>query len=670
MKKIFTILVSVLSFFTIYACKPDNPDTDDLVEVGMAVQNLVYEQSSPYKTEAKNKTYNKGDVMPIYESIGEKLGIKFVNNTPVGATKGSAIWEAALAQNFEGIDMVNPYKTENAHKQGMAGKLLNLSKYMDKLPNLKAFLDSNLAAKQTVTASDGNIYSVPGADGLNELRILPIARVDWIKDILDAENTDAFDSATYTVPTNFEPLYPDTKLYQVTVTNTDGTTRTVTKTRTENIITTLRNLSNPTGKTVADAFRNYIKTEYGDNSGYAKWSDVFAGTDASYDMDEFVALMYVIQANSQYILRETNGKVTTVDLWFPRTDGAYKNMYQALDMFGIRAYTYIDTDGTIKDPHGGENEDKFINTINNISNLYKDGLIAHTDTYQTDEIRQEELTGDTKRFGFFTVEYVNSTINDNLTNLGKEKDSTMQLEAILPPVNNWFGDDEWFSFSSEVRTVGGSLSVAQHVENDETKLNKILELINGLFDFSKVDSIGTTAVFGPKEWLTGESYIYNGTDIVWERNEIYYNELQEYANGHLDTYVRKYLGYSPNGVIRTLGMEYETLNSDAKNSINKINTATQGGSLRLLGVYDETDTTKASWYKLLPTSLPFTELEINAISNITFKGYLGDNTLVDTMKYGFSSSNPSYSEDKFRAMIDSEFANYIKSYNDAYNRLS
>src|SRR5690606_33775057 len=126
-----------------------------------------------------------------------------------------------------------------------------------------------------LTSGDGGVYFTPYFDGINELEHMFMARLDWVKDILDAANTDAFDSNVYALGTNYQKETPAGSLsYSVKVANADGTTRTVQKSRTSNVIDVLRGVSVKSGKNLADAFRGYITQTYGSNHGYAKLSDI------------------------------------------------------------------------------------------------------------------------------------------------------------------------------------------------------------------------------------------------------------------------------------------------------------------------------------------------------------------------------------------------------------
>lgn len=680
MKKIYSIFVLVLVMLGLAACNTTTDDKplpdvnfDEKIDIKVALQKVTYEQSTPYVS-LNGQTYSKGDFLPIMQRIGEKLNVNWIDSKV--ATGNAAIWQEHFASDFANVDLTTGPASEMA-KVGMEGKLIDFSKYLEQMPNYKAFLDANPSVKQSATAYDGGMYFMPSFDGYNELRVMQIARIDWIKDILDAPNTDQFDATQTAVPTNYVTVNKaGAEAYSVKVANTDGTTRTVDKQRETNIINLLRNAGTQSGKALADIFRNYIIETYGGSlaaNGYEKWSDVFAGVDASYDMDELVGLMYVIQANPNYILRETEGKIEKIHFWFPRqqTAGSHNRSYvTSIEMFGLRWNTYIDENNQIKDSRGGTvaETEKFIDTTNKISQLYKDGLIT-PETFATNEVRQELITGNTKQFGFMIYDYNGSTSNDQLINEGKKADPTLEMGIILPPVNEWF-EDEWFAFSSETRNLqSGATAIPKRIESDPQKLARIIYYLDQLYNFNELESFGTITVFGPKEWLTGETIEYNN-DKVWLLKDEANQEMLSVANGHMSNYVTNYLGFSASGVYRTLGREYLSLGEQAKQGIEKLNTAVQAGAVRLPGVYNETDAAKASWYKLIPGFFPLAPLDINAIGQTTFRDIISDTNIRTLVENGFSGTNGSMSAQSYKDLIAAEFdVKFIQPYQRAYNRL-
>ncbi|MBN3490739.1 hypothetical protein JV173_04340 [Acholeplasma equirhinis] len=694
MKKLFSLFAVALAAFVLVACDqpaPFEPDFSQQVELNVAINystsgqlySISYQRESTYSPVMKpGKTYTKGSLLPVWEKIGELTNTTFVDKATSNHTSTADQFEKMQAEGFEGIDLINGTGALIGDA-GVNGSFVDLGKYLDKMPNLSAFFDANPAVKQSLTSGDGGIYFTPYFDGINELEHMFMVRVDWVKDILDAANTDAFDTDDYVMGINYQPVTPATASYNVTVANPDASTRVVAKTRTSNVINLLRatlekkdEVMVTNGKKLADTFRSYINQTYGSGHGYTKLSDIFVGTDASYDTDELVALMYVIDANPKYILRQVqNNSVKSIEMYFPRekSGARVRQMFRGLEMFGLRGassrneWMYIDEDGQINDVRAGKDVDKFIDSVNNLSNLVTDGLIPNVEGFTTTNLRQELLTGDGDygRFGFMTYDYnASSTTTGLIEQGGKLKDPDMEFQAILPPVVDWLGDGKYFHFSESNRSVkneawGIPMSI---MDKDEAVLLRALAIVDGMYDYSEADSIGNIHLYGPQEWRSGTILDYNG-EQVYQLHQTQVlgpnGEINTLAAGNHINYLRWYMGATmPIGHVRSLGLEYQTLTEDGIKGIERINTAVQAGVLKLAGHQNAASLGK--WGELVPTFLPYTQLEITARQNSTFRDHTADGKLLALMINGFSGNNNGISAADYKALLATE--NYQTSY--------
>lgn len=688
MKKILSLMMLLLVALGLVACgEPEKTETPPVdltknVEVNVAINyaasnkvyTISYQQDNPY-TGLNGKTYTKGMLLPVWEAIGEKANITFKDVADTSANGTNVQYTNMLAEGFKGVDLING-SGQNMGPDGQAGQFVDMTPHLDKMPNLKKFLDANPAVKQSIADAEGSIYFTPYFDGINELEHMYLARIDWIKDILDAANTLAFDETTITAEQlglNYIKETPNTAKYSVTVANADATTRVVNKERNANIIDLLRaevaNGNTTTGKRLADVFRSYIASTYGTNHGYAKLSDIFAGTDASYDTDELIALMYVIKSNPNYILRETAGAVTSIELYFPREKSAsrVRQMFRGLEMFGMRGvssrnqWMYIDKDGEIYDVRGGKDTQTFIDGINNLNNLVKDGLIPNVSGFETNNIREELLTGKTKRFGFLTYDYNASQTPQGQIDQGRAKDASLEFQAILPPVNDWLGTGEYFHFSESNRSVKNEAwGIPSHVAANPEKLDRVLYLVDQMYNYTEADSIGNIHLYGPMEWRGEGTIIYGDGEVVYKLHETKVlgpeGEIATLANGTQINYLRYYLGATmPIGHIRSMGLEYQSLSEEGRIGIERINTAVKANVFRIAGKYQpaENDPNKAFYY-LVPTFLPYDTVENGIISATTFRNVVTDNALLALMNNGFSGTNDVISAADYKALLDKE----------------
>ncbi|HHX76082.1 MAG TPA: hypothetical protein GX698_01740 [Acholeplasmataceae bacterium] len=707
MKKIFSLLAFMLATVALVACNPTTkdyePDFSKQVDLNVAINyttsgqlySISYQREGSYSPVMKpGKTYVQGDLLPAWERIGELTNTRFHDKAVASDKSTNEQFTRLLGTGFKDIDLVNGTGALIGDA-GVQGSFVDLSQYLDQMPNISAFFEANPSVKQSITSHDGSIYFTPYFDGINELEHMFLARIDWIKDILDAPSTDGFDTAEYELGTNYVKETPDTANYEVTVANSNGTTRKVTKSRTQNVIDVLRAVEVKTGKNLADAFMGYIKSTYGNNHGYAKLSDIFAGTDASYDVDELVALMYVIDANPNYILRQVpTGTIGSIEMYFPREKGGnrVRQMFRGLEMFGLRGassrneWLYIGEDGELHDARAGQQVDKFISSVNQLSNLVKDGLIPNVSGFSTTNLRQELLSGaapapsednpnPTGRFGFLTFDYnASSTTTGLIENGGKKLDPDMEFQAILPPVVDWRGDGKYIHFSESNRSVKNEAwgIPASILEKDRSVLDRALAIVDGMYDYSEPESLGNIHLYGPVEWRSGKVLDYNG-EAVYELHKTQVlgpeGEIATKANGNHINYLRWYVGATmPIGHVRSLGLEFQTLSADGIKGIERINTAVQAGVLKIAGHDNAKDL--GNFGKLVPTFLPYNEIEISARENTTFRNHTADGVLLALMNNGFSGTQDTISASAYKALLESENYNtsYLAAVRAAYKR--
>ncbi|PKK93451.1 MAG: hypothetical protein CVV61_04595 [Tenericutes bacterium HGW-Tenericutes-6] len=691
MKKFFSLLLVLLALFTVAACDntstepteptvptvPDEIDYDSQVTLNVALNytsggqlmSISYQKDAAYES-FNGKTYTKGDLLPAWERIGEKLNVTFVDKATSSDNNTNAQFTRLQTEGFAGVDLVNGTGALIG-PEGVNGNFVNIGAYLDHMPNLNAFLEANPSVKVSMTSADGGIYFTPYFDGFGELEQMFLARIDWIEDILDVA-TPTFDTTAAVVPTAYTRRQVTTPInVNVTVANSDGTTRTVNKAYTQNILDVLAGLTNPTGASVANAFRTHIQNTYGDQ-GYAKLSDVFAGTDAAYDTDELVALMYVVKSNPQYLTRQHAEPKTSVEVIFPRESSGnrIRNLFRGMEMFGLRGmfsrheWIYFDQEGLIQD---ARHDQAFVDAVNDLSAMYADGLIVQNPEEGGTNWRSV-LLGNSN--GFMTYDYNATSTATSLINNGRNVDADLKFQAILPPVIDWLGNGEYFHFSEATRSVKNEAwGIPKHVEANETKLYRALKLVDELYDYSTDDSVGTIHLYGPQGWTDGT--ISYGTDTVYKLSDAAKAEMTALAGGNHINYLRQYVGATmPIGHIRSLGLEFQTLSEEGIIGIERLNTAVKAGVLKLAGLVDSDN----PWYQLSPTFFPLTKAESDLITAAaSFRTIYNDNALVTMVKYGFSGNGGSLTEEAYwnsfkMNNIDVYEAIYIKAYRDAYAR--
>jgi len=694
MRKFLSLFLVLLAVVTIAACKEDEPVESDPTVIpseptgpvidytsnvqlnvainyaaGGRVMGISYQLDSAYES-LNGKTYTKGDLLPVWERIGEKLNVTFNDVSTSSDANTNAQFTRLQTTGFAGVDLVNGTGAQIG-PEGVNGNFVDIGKYLDSMPNLKAFLDANPSVKVSMTSANGGIYFTPYFDGFGEMEQMFLARIDWIEDILDT-TSPTFDTAVGFVPNNYTRRQVTTPInVQIQVATPQGTQRTVTKAYNANILDTLAALPNPTGAAIAQAFRTHMQNTYG-NQGYAKLSDVFVGTDAAYDTDELVALMYVVKSNPLFLTRQYTTPLTSLEIMFPResTGNRIRNLFRGMEMFGLRGvfsrhdWHYFDEDGLVQDIR---HDTRFVTGVNDLSKMYADGLIIQNPE-EGGNHRQILLSrGD----GFITYDYNATSTAASLMNAGRAVDPDFKFQAILPPVVDWLGNGQYFHFTEATRSVKNEAwGIPKHVEANETKLYRALKLVDELYDYSTADSVGTIHLYGPSLWTNGQ--IEYANDIVYKMSDASLEEMGRLAGGNHINYLRQFVGATmPIGHIRSMGLEFQTLTAQGIEGIERINTAVNAGTMLLAGLVDSDN----PWFQLSPTFFPLTKSESDTIAAVaTFRSIFADNQLVTMVKYGFSGAGGSLTETAYWNSFKSNNVDiyeiiYIRAYRDAYQRI-
>ena len=615
------------------------------------------------------KTYNDGDLMPVWETIGDRLNLNFVDVKQTSKTDTQ--FQQYATAGFAGADVINGTSTLLS-EYGVNGNFVDLSKYLGYMPNLTKFLRENPSVRASMTSANGAIYYTPYFDGFGEIEQMFLMRIDWVQDILDLASP-TFDSTAFASTMTVQKVTPATLDVDVTVANADGSTRVVAKERTQNILDILKALPTKTGATMANAFKSYMQDVYGDQ-GYAKLSDVFVGSDAAYDTDELAALMYVVKANPAFLTREHTTPRSSVEVYFPRTSetSRIKNLFRGLEMYGVRGafsryqWAYFNEDGVVEDARV---QTKMLDAVDQLSRMYSDGLIpSNFDEGNKYDWRAKLLK---ESYGFMTYDYNASSTPSGYIADAKLVDPTFRFETVLPPVVDWMGNGEYFHFSEATRAVKAEAwGIPKHVEANPVKLSRVLTLFDQLYDYSSNDAIGNIHLYGPTGWIDG-TVEYNGQQIP-AISDAAMLEMQTKASGNMINYLRRYVGATmPIGHIRSLGLEFQTLSDQGITGIQRINTAVQAGTFRLAGVYQSSN----PWYQFVPTLFALTSNESADIATLTYDDIWADAQLAILVKYGFSGTGGSVTQETyFSTMVTKADVNtyeeiYKKALNNAIARV-
>lgn len=583
-------------------------------------------------TLADGVTYHTGDLKPTWQFLSEELGITFVDkfSGAGSATKEFAVWENQLDQ----VDIVAGAASD-LNAAGAEGKLIDLSQYLDKMPNFKSYLEENQIARLSITGNTetGAIYFSPYFDGVDDIERMPLIRADFVRTLLDGDT--AYTGANRALADYaYTPYMPTSGLVSVESLTADGSgTQTIVKDYSKygNIIEKM-NAQPLTGDEAVAMFREYIDATYA--GVYKNRSDLFLGYDAAWDADEMAALLRCAVASlndvdgnpiSGLYSRETGNTQREVDLF--RFAGS---LYGVRGMESRSDYLYFDANGQLHDAR--IESDSYV-ALERMNALTKEGLICLTGEASSTNFLEKDA-------GLMSYDYnqTQTVMNDTKLQDGEE------YIAIMVPVARWNdGTGESYMRFTEswrsVKTDGWAISAAG-VADDENKLNAALKLID--FAFSIQGQI--TMSYGPDSFIKVKdaSVVIESWDDVAKKYETFnfngkqmpvisdatYASLKELTGGNYTNFARRYLGSTLNGFPKSQAFEYQCTSEVGKKGSAVLATAIGAGIIKhpLLAV-----NTSNMWYTSVPTVLPTTAEQTNVI-----KGYADLKDNFSTSKGGYS----------------------------------
>ena len=596
-------------------------------------------------TLADGNTYHSGDLKPTWVEVQKVLNVVFENHYQGNSAQNEfKYWKEKLGD----VDMVSGTATQLS-EAGVAGDLINLADYLDDMPNFKKYLDENPIVLLSITGdtSNGAIYFSPYFDGVNDIERMPLMRTDWVVKLLDGEGDFTAEASKDLAAAVYTPYMPTSGKVEIDVVKLDGSgTEKVTKDydAAGNIIATMNAAGTLNGVEAVNMLRDYIDEAYNGYYGTAR-SNLFIGQNAAWDADELVALLRCVVANPQTL----NGTDTVQGL-FSREDG---NNQRRVDMFrfagtlfGVRGlesrqdYLYIGTDGKLHDARG---EEETYVALEKMNAMVQEGLISQ---YFIDD----DKTGKTQHMlkndiGFMHYDYNQTQTVYNQTDL-QEGEKYM---AVMVPVAHWFDGTEggvYMRFTESwrsVKTDGWAISKAG-VGDDTNKLHAALAII----DYAYSEKGQILMSYGPDAFIeTNADGSYVTFDFNGEQKPVIasatFDELWSLASGNYTNYARQYLG-STLSFVKSQAFEYQCTHAVGKEGAAKISNAIKYGTIK----HPELAVTENPWYTIVPTTLPNTKAENDAISKLTDLSANGkfsqskdsdtaspENLLIDVIVYGY-----------------------------------
>lgn len=695
MKKFLLTLLAFFGVVSLVACgntnKPNNdtnkPAFSDLkyaegTKLNMAVVHNNAKTTITFDSSlagdglklADGKTYNSGDLKPAWQALQDELKVNF-NNVYTGATSAANEYKAWKNVNFAGVDVVVGNAADMA-EDGRAGNMVDLSLYLDLMPNFKKFLKDNPIVNLSVISdtTKGSIYYAPYFDGYNDIEKYFIMRVDWVEKLLDGEGeftattTDKFGKTTAYTPY----MQTSGKLEVNSLTADGSTTQTITKnydTKYGNIVDYMNKnvTADTTGVELVNMLRGYIDEAYNGIYGNNR-SHLFTGYDACWDADELVALLRCIVTNTFTLTGQNENKVQGI---FPRESELNRtsDLLSLVSMFGVRGYEsrndmlYFDGNNVLCDARGSED---MIKAANKLNELYKEGLIlANFDKKIGDSAKIGELLYKNNQ-GFMIYDYCQSQCLYNDHKDIKGKIEGFNLSPVINPVAKWYdGTNEngvWMRFTESWRSVKtNGWGIPATCTGDQ------LKAALKMFDYVYSTDGQILMSYGPDAWRSGKTIDYKGEQVP-EISDAAWDELWKLAAGNFTNYARQYIGSTlPIGYVKDQGFEYQCTTENGKTGAMKVSQAIAKGVIK----HVSPEISDNLFYTMVPTVLPLTKANDAQLAEITIIGTngvfsktkdKGSNIFLDTIKFGLGS-NAELNNTHINTM-PADVAAYMGIYND------
>ncbi len=547
-------------------------------------------------------TLSKGTILPTWQCIGEKLGVTITDGADYSKAQKDN-WTQYVSEGFKdasGNDINLVMGTQTLYDTAIAsGKLVAISDHLNEMPNFKKWTEKNKSIYQTMKSTDGKVYYTPYFDGLDDIEKMNIMNTEWIEKLLDG--TDAADTAT-TLTSFYQPTVAEEKGAQVIV--YDGSARrtiTVDYSDDTNAIVKQNALSTMNGQTLLAALKESLIAQYGAyisssvggsaSSGaiYNKLSEIFTSEKACYNVDDLVALIRCVKTNPKLLTGDATKTITPIVPRGSKTSRQY-TMGELAAWWGVRGMSgengnlYFDLDGNIKD---ARTNTETYEALTNIHKIYQEGLIyqgfaSASDNNTEDKYRKDGMYAGTV---FMLYEYNSSTCQFN-GDADSKNTSGLNLQAVLPPVAKWAGDETvslsgveysgYFHFSEDNRSLKTGGWAIPSSTTGETLTNALK-----LMDYMFSDEGALIQDFGPDtKYTTTTSAHTAGEYVYWtpyaessEKLVLAGVEQPEITQAIKDAiiasglgwnnYYRKYVGSTQGiGHVRHAGLDYECLFSE------------------------------------------------------------------------------------------------------------
>ncbi len=582
---------------------------------------------------ADGKTYHAGDLKPTWQAIKDKLQVNFENKYQ-GNSASSEFPYWRDGDKLSEVDIVAG-SASALSESGATGKLVDLSKYLNDMPNFKKYLDENPIVRLSILGRDadaelGPIYFAPYFDGVNDIERMPLMRTDWVEKLLDGPSftVDAADASKTIKAGIYTAWMPKSGTVDVEVVKEDGSAKETIKKNYDaaggNVVDLLTD--GMSAQDAVNALRTYIDKAY---DGYYgdKRSNLFIGQNAAWDADELVALLRCVVANPHGLTGND-----TVGGLFSRQDN---NNQRRVDMFrfagslfGARGlesrsdYLYVGND---KKLHDARQETATYEALEKMNQMAQEGLIAVS--YMNNEnVSSERMVKEDLAFMSYDYNQTQTIFNEQTDKETGKKlmDEGEKYRAVMVPVSKWkTGSDDtvtYMRFTESWRSVKDSgWAIPVTTEENKDVLNACLHL----FDYAFSQEGQILMSYGPDSFIDVKdangktieekynTFDFNGTKMP-KISEDTRKDLWDKEGGNYTNYARRYLG-STLHFLKSQAFEVQCTTEAGREGAGYISNAIKLGTIK----HPELTTTVSNpWYISVPSVLPSTPEENTEIAGM------------------------------------------------------
>lgn len=539
-----------------------------------------------YLNPVDKKTYAEKDLLPVWSQLQTDLKCTIVDaawSVDQYTSKKDDAQKTALNsyENFNQLDIVM-MNNANANDFASQGKLLDLTSYLQYMPNYKKFLEENPSVKREMTNTDGQMFMVPYFDGINSPEHLFIMNTELVEALLDEESTAQFDT-TAAKATVYQPFITTASDYKVSISN-GGKLETLTVKGATNPVKAQNDLATKNGKTYADALRSYIDTAYMASGKYTKRSEVFVSEKACYNTDDLIALLRVAVNNSAF-LKSKFGFAGKVEGFIPREgkDSRIDSVLWLSQIWGVQGVRgmaekdalYYDKNGDLQD---GRVNPAAYDALGKLHELYEEGLIIEGfQANNSAKYNAEYLTGNSGAallmFDYNATQTVNNKKDAN--GIGSDTSKFNKVMPVLPPLSKWDTKDTTYALTRYLessRANKGSGTVIPKHENDQENINACK-----FADYFFSEEGKLLQDYGPAAYRDGEFKV--GADTFPAYSSTVISEVNKSGLGW-NNYCRMALGATQGiGHVRTDGVELQFTHVSGREGASNVSLAVASGAV-------------------------------------------------------------------------------------------